>query len=107
MFRHYTSDHAALQAVSDFPQVQRLKWFTHGFLKTEQRDGRLMVSDLRMGAEPDYVFRYVVAEADGRGNWKRIRAGRLDWLSRDRFRLAGLWHRIWKEPAREQAGIDG
>jgi inner membrane protein len=107
IFRLYTSDHAALRAVSDFPQVQRLQWFTHGFLKTEQHDGRLVVSDLRMGAEPDYVFRYVVAEADGQGNWQRIPAGRLDWPSRDRFRLAGLWRRIWKEPVREQAGMGG
>jgi inner membrane protein len=107
IFRPYTSDHAALRAVSDFPQVQRLKWFTHGFLKTEQRDGRLVVSDLRMGAEPDYVFRYAVGEADEQGNWQRIPAGRLDWPSRDRFRLAGLWRRIWQEPARKETGIDG
>jgi inner membrane protein len=106
-FRRYASDHAALKAVADFPSVQRLKWFTRGFLKAEQRDGRLVLTDLRMGAEPDYVFQYVVAQNDAQGNWQRIPVERHSWPSRDRFRLAGLWRRIWKEPVAEQAGIDG
>jgi inner membrane protein len=72
IFRRYPSDNTALEAVSKFPSVQRLSWFTRGFLKAEQRDGRLVLSDLRMGAEPEYVFRYVVAESDGHGQWRRI-----------------------------------
>lgn len=56
-FRSYASDHVTLQKVSALPSVQRLTWFTHGFLKAEQHDGRLVLSDLRMGSEPDYVFR--------------------------------------------------
>ena len=107
VFRPYASDHAALQAVSGFPSVQRLNWFTQGFLKAERRDGRLVLSDLRMGAEPDYVFRYVVAEADEQGSWRRRHAERLHWPSLNRLRLAGLWRRIWNEPAHEQAGFDG
>jgi hypothetical protein len=38
------------------------------FLKAEQRDGHLVLSDLRMGAEPDYLFHYVVTESDGHGS---------------------------------------
>ena len=35
--------------------------------KQERRDDRLVLSDLRMGLEPEYIFRYVVAEGDGQG----------------------------------------
>jgi inner membrane protein len=84
--------------VAGYSSVRRLNWFTHGFLKTEQRDGCLVLSDLRMGAEPDYVFRYAVAESDGKGGWREIAAEQLDWPSQDRLRLAGVWRRIWNEP---------
>lgn len=105
-FRAYSSDHDALRAVSGFPSVRRLLWFTRGFLKTEQHDDRLVASDLRMGAEPDYIFRYVVAESDTRGHWQALPPERLKWSSGERFRLAGLWRRIWQQPARCELGMD-
>ena len=98
IFRRHASDRGALRAVAEYPSVRRLDWFTHGFLKAEQRDGRLVLSDLRMGVEPDYVFRYAVAESDGQGGWREIAVQQLHWPSQDRFRLAGIWRRIWKEP---------
>jgi inner membrane protein len=98
IFRRNASDREALEAVAGYSSVRRLNWFTHGFLKTEQRDGCLVLSDLRMGAEPDYVFRYAVAESDGKGGWREIAAEQLDWPSQDRLRLAGVWRRIWNEP---------
>jgi inner membrane protein len=107
IFRAYPSDQAAMRAVAQFPAVRRLNWFTSGFLKAERRDDRLVLSDLRMGAEPDYIFRYVVAKNDAPGVWHRIPVERLSWPSQDRFRLAGLWHRIWKEPDRAGQGIEG
>ncbi|MFD1694772.1 metal-dependent hydrolase [Roseibium aestuarii] len=48
---------------------EKLVWFSHGFLKAEERDGAVVVSDLRMGMTPDYVFRFALAEIeDGRVN---------------------------------------
>jgi len=105
-FRSYPSDHASLQKVSGLPSVQRLKWFTHGFLKAEQHDGRLVLSDLRIGVEPDYIFRYAVAERDEQGNWRPIPPERLEWTFQDRSRLGRLWQRIWHKPDPE-TGIDG
>jgi inner membrane protein len=106
-FRSYASDHASLQKVSALPSVQRLNWFTHGFLKAEQHDGRLVVSDLRMGAEPDYIFRYVVAEIDDEGNWRPIPVERLHSAFEDRSRLGKVWQRIWNKPDPETSRIDG
>jgi inner membrane protein len=42
--------------------VQRLTAFTKGFYKLEQRADRLLISDLRMGQEPNYSFSFAVAE---------------------------------------------
>lgn len=49
---------ALAQQNADHPQVQRLARFTDGFFKM-QRDGeRLVMTDLRMGQEPSYVFAF-------------------------------------------------
>jgi len=41
------------------PDFQRLSWFTHGFYGLKALpEGAYEVTDLRMGAEPDYIFRF-------------------------------------------------
>ena len=42
--------------------VQRLQWFTKGFYKVGRVRDDVVMTDLRMGVEPDYVFRFKVAE---------------------------------------------
>jgi inner membrane protein len=96
-FREYRSDTAALAAVADLPAVRRLNWFNHGFMKAEVVGDRLVLADLRMGAEPDYSFRFVVAARDGDG-WRAAAPEQLPWPWDARRRLPGVWHRIWNEP---------
>ena len=102
VFRAYGSDVAALEAVGEVPSVRRLVWFNHGFMKARERDGRLELSDLRMGAEPDYTFVFAVAERDGQA-WRA--AGpeqvRVPWEASRR--LGDMWERIWVAP---QAATD-
>jgi inner membrane protein len=43
---------------ADHPQLQRLARFTDGFFKVSDANGRLVVTDLRMGQEPAYVFSF-------------------------------------------------
>ena len=43
---------------SQHPQLQRLMRFSDGFFKIERANGRLVVTDLRMGQEPSYVFAF-------------------------------------------------
>lgn len=50
---------------------KKLNWFSHGFLKTEIIDDRLIISDLRMGLEPDYVFQFAISEKKD-GKWRAI-----------------------------------
>ncbi|KAA2285267.1 metal-dependent hydrolase [Arenimonas fontis] len=97
-FRSYPSDAAALAAVADYPAVARLRWFNRGFMKAQLREDRLVLSDLRMGAEPDYSFNFAVARWDGE-RWREIRPERLAWPWQARRRLAWMWQRIWTAPA--------
>ena len=94
-FRAYESDVAALEAASGVPAVARLDWFTHGFLDARQADGELVLQDLRMGQEPDYFFRFAVAE--GGGPWRPIPPRQLP-VERDPRLLAETWRRIWQAP---------
>lgn len=75
--------------------VERMAWFTRGFYALQEHQGRAVVSDLRMGQEPHYVFAFAVAErgspfheihpteAGARGGFKPL--------------LAWTWRRIWEE----------
>jgi len=42
----------------DVEGLRRMAAFTHGFYSVHETDGRLFVTDLRMGQEPGYVFRF-------------------------------------------------
>lgn len=61
----------ALPAHDGLARIQR---FSDGFWSLQaQPDGRLLLSDLRMGQEPHYVFRFVIAQRDGAaGVWEPV-----------------------------------
>lgn len=97
VFRGYRSEVDALAAVRDWPAVQRLVWFNRGFMKAEVRDGALVLSDLRMGSEPDYTFRFAIADRSASG-WHPVEPRQVDWPWDVERRLAWMWQRIWIEP---------
>lgn len=93
------SDVAALDAVRSSPSVARLLWFNRGFMAAQEVDGQLVVSDLRMGVEPDFTFRFTVAQREG-DTWKPIPPTQADWPTDAIRRLPEVWDRIWTpEPA--------
>jgi inner membrane protein len=97
-FHAQVSDTPALAAVEQFPAVARLLWFNHHFAKAEVRDGVLELSDLRMGSEPDYSFRFAVA-TDAGNQWQPLQPPRqlkFEWKSPRG--LDDLWRRIWDGP---------
>jgi len=61
-----------LAAVGDDPSVQRLRWFTDGFVRARASDETLVLTDLRMGAEANYVFSFEVGERDAAGDWRSV-----------------------------------
>ncbi|ATD68364.1 hypothetical protein CNR27_13765 [Luteimonas chenhongjianii] len=97
-FTAYASDTRALQANAGLPAVRRLAWFNHGFVGATVVDDRLQLSDLRMGAEPDYLFRFTVAErADGA--WRAVPPVQAGMPRDIAGTLRATWARIWREPA--------
>ena len=103
-FRGYPSNVQALREAADVPAVQRLSWFNHGFMRAQVRQGRLVLSDLRMGVEPDYNFRFQVAEwRDGR--WQAMAPVQEPWSIPVRGGdglgrlLAAMWRRTWDPSA--------
>lgn len=71
--------------------LQRIARFSHGFYRLAERDGRLLIADLRMGQEPFYIFDFAIAHRSS-GTWlehasqaagQRADLGpALRWLSR-------------------------
>jgi inner membrane protein len=61
------------------PAVQRLTWFNRGFMRAQVVDGRLVLSDLRMGLEPDYTFNFAWPSRDGQ--WRAIVPEQVRWTT--------------------------
>ena len=94
-FGAYGSDVQSLQAAQEVPAVQRLLWFSRGFVKARLEGDLLVLSDLRMGQEPAYVFNHAVA-VRGNPHWRAITPQRVP-AALDRSRLLGaVWQRIWQ-----------
>jgi inner membrane protein len=62
--------------------AQRIRAFSHGFYKLSRTGEELLVTDLRMGQEPQYVFGFVVARQEPAGQVRPLRpwqvSGRID-----------------------------
>jgi len=71
-FVHFHSDTQTLAQVTPSPALQQLAWFNHGFMRAKVVDDVLMVSDLRMGLEPNYNFNFIVAKRNAEGHWHAI-----------------------------------
>lgn len=62
---HYASEDHLLNGIRDHWPVTRLANFTHGYYSVTQRGNDILITDLRMGLEANYVFVFKVAESDG------------------------------------------
>jgi inner membrane protein len=94
----------ALAEARDIPAVRELAWFNHGFMRTRVDGQELVLSDLRMGLEPDYNFSFVVAKREGQ-QWRSIPPRQTEAAYRApvapgklKEALAALWYRIWHSP---------
>jgi inner membrane protein len=95
-FSSHSRGSSHLESNQTIPAVKRLRWFADGFVRAEIHHNELIITDLRMGFEPDYVFRHVVATY-GNPHWIPITPVRLN-TNLDMSRLSEVWQRIWKAP---------
>ena len=78
-----------LSCAGDNAGLEKLAAFNGGYFRADLEDGKVVISDLRMGLTPNYVFRFAVAEQTPEGSveiaperWRSARSteGDLDWL---------------------------
>jgi hypothetical protein len=86
-----------IHPIQDHWPVQRLQWFTHGFYAVQQIGGGIVMTDLRMGMEPDYTFRFRVASAENPHPVPE--APRRVKEPRNLKALSWIWHRISTDTA--------
>ena len=92
-FSAYSSDRQLLLEADTVRAVSRLRWFSRDFLKASVVDGRLLITDLRMGQQPIYVFTHVVA-ARGNPHWEPIPTELISPAIDERV-LMDAWQRMW------------
>jgi inner membrane protein len=89
----YPRNLALMTGIEEHPPVVKLKRFTRGYFAFSTADGYVTMTDLRMGSEPDYVFRFKVARLNGPHptpiDDERLKTA-LNWR-----RLEWVWRRIW------------
>ena len=95
-FTPYPSRDELLDGLENHWPVSRLQWFSKGFYSVTEREGSVVISDLRMGVEPNYVFSFAVAEIDN-PHPHPIKPVQLQtgW---QKDALLRVWQRIW-DPA--------
>lgn len=72
--------------------VERLEWFTDGFYTYSEQDGKLSITDLRIGYYPSFPFSFEIArEKDGRMTPETPKKSNLSYQDRasDMFKLMG------------------
>lgn len=83
-------------ALADAPMHQRLDWFSGGMLRYDQIDGRLIVTDLRLGMTGYHPFRFDFAHWQ-EGRWQvNQHIDRLPFARGEPEQLLLLLRRIWQ-----------
>lgn len=92
-FRRYPSHPELLRGLEQHWPVSRLQWFTKGFYSVRLEDDAVVISDLRMGLEPEYVFQFKVGVRDNPHSHP-VPAVQLPTV-RQWGRLPRIWERIF------------
>ncbi|MEJ2400791.1 MAG: metal-dependent hydrolase [Xanthomonadales bacterium] len=91
-FTQHRSAEELLTGLETHWPVTRLQWFTKGFYSVHQEGRNVVVTDLRMGAEGYYAFRFKVGEI-GNPHSIPLASERVESTLGDGM-LAGLWTRL-------------
>ncbi len=78
--------------------VKRLQWFTKGFYKVSELNDGVVITDIRMGFEPQYVFNFKVAETV-RSQPQITKPEQIE-VDMDYRKADLIWQRMWNESTR-------
>ena len=94
-FASYESNRQVIDEQYSHWPISRLDWFTNGMISAQREDDELIISDLRMGIEASYVFRFLV------GQWTNSEFVGLDSvqlpIQLDEARIGNIVQRTWNE----------
>jgi inner membrane protein len=92
----FKSDDTLRDALKSNKDVQRLTAFTGGFVKLQEKNGKALLSDLRMGQEPGYVFTFAIAERDAQqpNGWRDLPSSNVGERGDAGKLFAWLWPRM-------------
>jgi inner membrane protein len=96
-FKKYPNEKEWLLGIEDHWPVKRLQWFTRGFYAVQRHSWDIVMTDLRMGSEPDYVFQFKVGEL-GESLSAPAKSERIV-AQRNWEQLTWVWKRIWDDQA--------
>ncbi|MBW1800133.1 MAG: hypothetical protein JRJ85_05320 [Deltaproteobacteria bacterium] len=92
-FQYHPSESSVLRDIANQWPVKRLQWFTHGFYAVQRLSDDIVITDLRMGMEPYYVFRFRVGKI---GNPHASKTKSMQLVSEpDWDQMRWVWQRIW------------
>jgi inner membrane protein len=96
-FEQHSRQLALVEPLRERWPVQRLQWFTRNFYAAALSGNDILITDLRMGMEPEYAFRFKVGEMAN----PHARPAPVERLSgiRNYARLSWVWSRIWDAQA--------
>ncbi|MBL8303673.1 MAG: metal-dependent hydrolase [Ideonella sp.] len=98
VFDRFDRGAALWPAVQGHDGAQRIVAFSHGFWALGEQDGRFHITDLRMGQEPTYVFRFALARREGDA-WVPLPVVQQVGMRPDVGRAWGwLWRRALGQP---------
>ena len=102
-FDAFPSSAKLRQDLAANPDVQRMAAFTHGFFSLKQQDGKAVLTDLRMGQEPNYVFSFALAQqpaglTGATASWQAITPIAVGTNSNAGELLRWLWPRMLGQP---------
>jgi inner membrane protein len=93
-WRRYERGAELIAQHGELEGVRRIAAFSQGLYRLRAEEGRLLLSDLRMGQEPGYVFTFDLGPLDAPGQQAAVQ---------DSYRanvgegLRWLWRRMWGE----------
>jgi inner membrane protein len=90
---HHSRRLGLLDGLDEHPPVAQLRWFTRGFYAADRVGDDIVMTDLRMGSEPTYVFSFTVAQSAGPGAVPVAPVQREPDFGPDA--LLWVWRRIW------------
>ncbi len=90
---HHPRNLELMRGLEKHPPVVKLRWFTRGYYAFKKVGKHIVMIDLRMGLEPDYVFQFGVGKVSN-PNHLPVKDERLK-ARQDLRRLGWIWKRIW------------